>query len=132
MLNPLNLTQESRYHTQDFAERISVLQHEWIWSALYILAKHNHKFMEGLGEYATVQGNPALRATNQSGERILVTVNRILSSHSDSRAPIISGIVKIRDLGESFFKQMHDQYASPDMCKSKRDTCFLHDLSTQY
>jgi len=31
-------------------------------------------------------------------------VNRILSSHSDFRVPIISGIVKIRALGESFFQ----------------------------
>jgi len=90
-LNPANLTQELRCHTQDFAERVSVLQHEWIWSALYILVKHNHKFMEGLG-------NPALRATNQYGECIFSIVNRILSSHSDFRAPIISGIVKIRAL----------------------------------
>jgi len=42
--------------------------------------------------------------------------NRILSSHSDIRVPIISGIVKIRALGESFFKQLHDQYASPETC----------------
>jgi len=70
-LNPLTLTQESRYHTQDFAERVSVLQHEWIQSTLYILVKHNQKSMEGLGgEYATVQGNAALKATNQSGELI--------------------------------------------------------------
>jgi len=34
-LNPPTLTQQSRYHTQDFAERESVLQHEWIWNALY-------------------------------------------------------------------------------------------------
>jgi len=113
-LNPLTLQQESRYHTQDFAERVSVLQHEWIRSALYILVKHNHKFMEGLGEYATVQGNRVLRATNQSGERIFSIVNRILSSHSDVRVPIISGIVKIRALGESLFKQLHNQYASPE------------------
>jgi len=66
-LNPSNLTQESRYHTQDFAKRVSVLQHEWIQSTLYILVKHNHKFMEGLGKYAKVQ---ALRATNWSGECI--------------------------------------------------------------
>jgi len=46
---------------KDFAERVSVLQREWIWSALYIQVKHNHKFMEGLGKYAMVQGNPALR-----------------------------------------------------------------------
>jgi len=53
-LNPATLTQESQYHTQDFVERVSVLQNEWIWSALYILVKHhNHKFMEGLGEDAT-------------------------------------------------------------------------------
>jgi len=56
----INLTQESRYHTQDFAERVSVLQHEWILSTLYILVNHNHKFMEGQCEYAAVQGNPAL------------------------------------------------------------------------
>jgi len=42
-------------------------------------------------------------------------VNRILSSHSDVRAPIISGIVKIRTLSESFFKSLHDQFASPEM-----------------
>jgi len=71
----------------------------------------HHKFMEGLGEYAMVQGSPALRATNWSGERIFLMANRILSSHSDFRAPIISGIVKIRALGKSFFKQLHDQYA---------------------
>jgi len=82
---------------------------------LYILVKHNHKFMEGLGEYATIQGNPALRATKWSGEIIFLMVNRILSSHSDFRVPLISGIVKIRALGESFFKQLHDQYASPKM-----------------
>jgi len=28
---------------------------------LYILVKHNHKFMEGLGKYAMVKGNHALR-----------------------------------------------------------------------
>jgi len=72
-LNPATLTQEPRYH---FAERVSVLHHEWIQSTLYILVKHNHKFMEGLGEYATVQGNPALRATNQSGECIFLIANR--------------------------------------------------------
>ena len=120
-LNPSTLTQESRYHTQDFAERVSVLQHEWIRSALYILVKHNHKFMEGLGEYATVQGNPALRATNWSGERIFSMVNRILSSHSDVRAPIISGIVKIRALGEGFFKQLHNEYASPETWAKARE-----------
>jgi len=32
-----------------------------------------------------------------------------LSSHSDVREPVISVIVKIRALGESFFKQMHNQ-----------------------
>jgi len=84
------------------------------FGALYILVKHNHKFMEGLGEYAIVQGNPALRATNWSGELIFSMANRILSSHSDVRAPIISGTVKIRALCESFFKQLHGQYASPE------------------
>jgi len=120
-VNPATLTQESRDHTQDFAERVSVLQHEWIWSALYILVKHNHKFMEGLGEYATVQGNPALRATNWSGEYISLMVNRILSNHSDIRAPIISGIVKIRALGKGFFKKLNDQYASPETWAKARD-----------
>jgi len=36
-----------------FLEGYQALQHEWIQSALYILVKHNHKFMEGMGEYAT-------------------------------------------------------------------------------
>jgi len=120
-LIPSTLTQELRYHTQDFAERVSVLQHEWIWSALYILIKHNHKFMEGLCEYATVQGNPALRANNQSGECIFPMVNRILSSYGDVRAPIISGIVKIRALGKSFFKQLHNHYASPETWAKARE-----------
>jgi len=57
--------------------------------------------MEGLGEYAMVKGNPALRATNWSGEHVFPMVIRILSSHSDVRAPIISGMVKIRALGKS-------------------------------
>jgi len=129
-LNPLTLTQESRYHTQDFAERVSVLQHEWIWSTLYILAKHNHKFIEGLGENAMVQGNTALRATNWSGECIFLMVSRILSSHSNVRAPIISGIVKIRALGESFFKQLHDQYASSETWAKARE--ILASCPTQF
>jgi len=79
------------------------------------LVKHSHKFMEQLGKYAMFKGNPALRATNQYGECIFLMVNRILSSHSDIRAPIISGIVKMRAVGESFFKQLYDQYASPDI-----------------
>jgi len=85
-LNPVTLTQESRYHTQDFAERVAVLQHEWIQCALYILVKHNHKFMEGLGKYATVQGNPALRATNQSGEGIF------WGSIGSCQATVMSGL----------------------------------------
>jgi len=133
-LNPSTLTQESRYTTQDFAERVSVVLHEWIQSALYILVKHNHKFMEGLGQYAMVQGNPALRATNQSGERIFLIINRILSSHSDVRAPIISGIVKIRALGKCFFKQLHNKYASPETWAKAKEilaSCpTQHDLST--
>jgi len=32
---------------------------------------------------------------------------------SDVREPIISGVVKIRALGKSFFKQLHYQYTSP-------------------
>jgi len=62
--------------------------------------------MEGLGEYAPVQGNPALRATNQSGECIFLMVNRILSSQSDVRAPIISGIVKIRASDHDVFSSI--------------------------
>jgi len=46
-------------------------------------------------------------------------VNRILSSHSDVRALIISGIVKIRALG--FFKQQHNQYASPETWAKARE-----------
>ncbi len=53
-----------------------------------------------------------MMATNRSGERIFSTVNRVLSSHGEVRAPIIAGIVKIRALGEAFFKQAHEQYAS--------------------
>jgi len=58
-------------------------------------------------------------------------VNRILSSHSDVR---ISGIVKIRALGESFFKQLHNQYASPETWAKAREIIASfptqHDLST--
>jgi hypothetical protein len=83
--------------------------------SLYILVKHNHNFMGGHhhhGVYSVTQGNPAMMATNRSGERIFSTVNRVLSSHGEVRAPIIAGIVKIRALGEAFFKQAHEQYAS--------------------
>jgi len=52
---------------------------------------------------------------------IFLMVNRILSSHSDVRAPIISGIVEIRALGESFFKQLHNQYASPEIWAKERE-----------
>jgi len=51
--------------------------------------------------WVNMQWNPALRATNRSGEHIFLMVNRILSSHSDVRAPMISGIVKIRALGKA-------------------------------
>jgi len=78
--------------------------------------------MEGLGEYVMAQGNPVLRATNQSRECVFLMVNRILSSHSDIRAPIISVIVTIRALGKSFFKQL---LFTRDMGKSKRETYFL-------
>jgi len=62
-------------------------------------------------------------------------VNRILPSHSDVRAPIISGIVKIRALGKSFFKKLHDRYASPETWAKAREilaSCpTQHDLSTE-
>jgi len=63
-------------------------------------------------------------------------VNRIFSSHSDVRVPIISGIAKIRALGESFFEQLHNQYASPDSWAKSREilaSCpSQHDLSTAW
>jgi len=37
--NPSTLTQESKYHTQDFVERVSVLQHEWIQSNKKLLPR---------------------------------------------------------------------------------------------
>jgi len=75
---------------------LRTLLKEWIQSALYILVKHNHKFMEGLGEYATVQGNPALRATNRFGECIFLMVDRIL-------VDLVRGIVLT-------IKKMHGQH----------------------
>jgi len=42
-------------------------------------------------------------------------------THSDVRAPIISGIVKIRALGKSFFKQLHNQSASPEAWAKARE-----------
>jgi len=61
-------------------------------------------------------------------------VNKILSSHSGVRAPIISGIVKIRALGKSFFKQQHKQYPSPETWAKAREilaSCITQlDLST--
>jgi len=60
--------------------------------------------------------------------------NMILSSHSDVRVPIISGIVKIRALGKGFFKQLHNEYVSPETWAKAREilaSCpTQHDLST--
>jgi len=60
-------------------------------------------------------------------------VNRILSSHNGVRAPIISDIVKI---SKSFFKQLHDQYASPETWAKAREilaSCpTQRDLSTAW
>jgi len=117
--------QHSRYQVQCLTDRIAVLQHEWIRGALYMLAKHNTKFMQD-GEYYNIQENRAMKATNRSGERIFSTLNRVLSSHPNVRAPIISGIIKIKALGEALFQEIHDTYASPETWRQARallDAC---------
>jgi len=78
-----------------------------------MLAKHKTKFMQD-GEYYNIQENHAMKATNQSGECIFSTLNRVLSSHPNVRAPIINGIIKIKALGEALFQETHDTYASPE------------------
>jgi len=74
------------------------------------LAKHNTKFMQDC-EYYNIQENHAMKATNQSGECIFSTLNRVLSSHPNVRAPIISGM---KALGEALFQEIHDTYAYQD------------------
>jgi len=55
--------QHSRYQVQRLTDRIAVLQHEWIQGDLYMLAKHNTKFMQD-GKYYKIQENRAMKATN--------------------------------------------------------------------
>jgi len=66
------------------------------------------------GKYYNIQENCAMKATNQSGKHIFSTLNRVLSSHPNVRAPIISGIIKIKVLSEALFQEIHDTYASPE------------------
>jgi len=117
--------QHSRYQVQRLTDCIAVLQHEWIQGALYMLAKHNTKFMQD-GKYYNIQENRATKETNQSGKHIFSTLNRVLSSHPNVRAPIISGIIKIKALGEALFQEIHDTYASPETWQQARallDAC---------
>jgi len=88
-----------------------------------MLAKHNTKFMQDV-KYYNIQENHAMKATNQSGKLIFSTLNRVLSSHPNVRAPIISGIIKA--LGEALFQETHDTYASPETWQQARallDAC---------
>lgn len=124
--------QHPRYCVEKPTDHALVLQLEWIRSALYMMVKHNSKFLHA-GEYSKIQDNLAMRATNRSGERIFSTLNRIIASHPNIREPIISGIIKIRTLGAPLFKNVHAAYATPGTwaqarellasCPRQRDFC---------
>jgi len=74
-----NVLQSASYSFGDLTDR--VLQHEWVWSALFMLCKHQNEFLEG-GDYEKIR-NVTLRATNRSGKWIFALLNRLLCSHSN-------------------------------------------------
>jgi len=107
-----NMLELTRYSYSDLTDRVAVLQHEWVHSALFMLYKHQNEFLEG-GDYDKIR-NVTLCATNSSGEEIFALLNRLLLSHSKTRAPLIDGILKIGSLGDNF-EQVHKLYASDSM-----------------
>jgi len=104
-----NVLQSASYSFSDLTDRVAVLQHEWVWSALFMLCKHQNEFFER-GDYDKIR-NVTLCATNRSGKQIFALLNRLLLSHSNMRAPLIDSILKIRSLGDDF-EQVHKLYAS--------------------
>jgi hypothetical protein len=68
------LSQQARYAYTELCDRVAVLQHEWVRSALYMLYKHQANFLME-GGYEAIQKDVALRATNRSGERIYLPLS---------------------------------------------------------
>jgi len=61
-----NMLELARYSYCDLTDRVAVLQHDWVHSALFMLYKHQNEFLEG-GDYDKIR-NVTLRATNRSGK----------------------------------------------------------------